>query len=177
MTPTARIAIPGDDPPQLQASPHLDRLRAAGDVALFTDRPETDDEKVRRAAGAVCLINSRSSVKWNADVLRRLPDLRMITVCGIGTDSIDVAAATGLGIAVCNIPGQTAPPVAEHALALMLAVARRAWSQTDLVKRGGWRTGDNIYLRGKTLGVVGAGPIGAEMLRLGRAVGMNVVAW
>jgi D-3-phosphoglycerate dehydrogenase len=101
----------------------------------------------------------------------------MITVCGIGTDAIDVAAARELDIVVCNVPGQTAPIVAEHALALMLGVARRAWSQTDLVKRGGWRTGYNVYLRGKTLGVVGTGPIGAEMVRLGRAIGMDVLAW
>ena len=101
----------------------------------------------------------------------------MITVCGIGTDAIDLAAAKELGIVVCNIPGRTAPIVAEHALALMFAAARQAWFQTDLVKKGGWKTGFNLYLRGKTLGVLGAGPIGAEMVRLGRAVGMRVQAW
>jgi D-3-phosphoglycerate dehydrogenase len=172
-----RIVIPGDDPPQLQDSPELCRLEAHGQVALWRDRPGDDDAKVRRAQGAVCLINSRSAVKWPGHVLRRLPELRMITVCGIGTDSIDLDAARALGIAVCNIPGQTAPIVAEHALALMFAVARQAWYQTDLVKKGGWKVGFNRYLRGKTLGVVGAGPIGAEMIRLGRAVGMQVQAW
>ncbi len=82
-----------------------------------------------------------------------------------------------LGIVVCNVPGRTAPIVAEHALALMLAAARRTGYQTQLLRRGGWRTGDNVYLRGKMLGVVGAGPIGAEMARLGRAIGMAVQAW
>ena len=174
---TMRIVIPGDDPPQLQDTPQLERLSAYGEVALWRDRPPTDDEKIRRARGAVCLINSRSAVKWTGAVLRQLPDLKMITVCGIGTDAIDLAAAAELGIAVCNIPGQTAPIVAEHALALMFAVARQAWFQTELVKRGGWKTGFNLYLRGKTLGVIGAGPIGSEMIRLGRAIGMKVQAW
>ncbi len=171
------ITIPGDDPPQLQGSPHLERLRAHGEVALFLDRPADDEEKVRRAASATCLINSRSAVKWPGAVLRRLGSLRMITVCGIGTDAIDLDTARALGIVVCNIPGRTAPIVAEHALALMLAAARRVVEQTQLLRRGGWRTGDNLYLRGKVLGVVGAGPIGAEMARLGRAIGMRVQAW
>lgn len=173
----ARIVIPGDDPPQLQGSPHLDRLRAVGEVILHKNRPADDAEKVRRVRGADCLINSRSAVKWPGDVLRQLPGLKMITVTGIGTDSIDLKAARELGIVVCNIPGLTAPIVAEHALALMFAVARKAWFYTDLLKRGGWKAPDNLYLRGKTLGVVGTGPIGREMIRLGKAVGLNVQAW
>ena len=174
---TVRIAIPGDDPPQLQDSPHLRRLESYGAVTLYRDRPSSDEEKVRRVQGARCMINSRGAVKWPGAVLRQLPELRMITVCGIGTDSIDLATAKDQGIIVCNIPGQTAPIVAEHALALMFAVARQAWFQTDLVKRGGWKTGFNLYLRGKTLGVIGAGSIGAQMIRLGTAVGMQVQAW
>src|SRR5579862_7127081 len=57
------IVIPGDDPPQLQGSPRLDRLRAHGEVVLYPSRPDTIDEKIRRARGAACLINSRSAVK------------------------------------------------------------------------------------------------------------------
>lgn len=175
--PAVKIAIPGDDPPQLQGSAHLERLRLAGEVALFTDRPVNDEDKIARCLGAACLINSRSAVKWSGRVLERLPRLRMITVCGIGTDSIDLEAARRLGIVVCNVPGRTAPIVAEHALALMFAVARQAWQQTDLVKRGGWAAPFNRYLRGKILGVVGMGNIGREMARLGQAVGMRVQAW
>ena len=59
-----KIVVPGDDPPQLQSSPHLDRLRRYGDVTLYTDRPETVEEQVRRARDAVCLLNSRGYVRW-----------------------------------------------------------------------------------------------------------------
>jgi len=176
MPPTI-ITIPGDHPPQLQGSPHLERLRQHGEVRLFTDRPADDDEKVRRCADATCLINSRSAIKWPGAVLRRLPALRMIAVCGIGTDAIDLEAARAQGIVVCNIPGRTAPVVAEHALGLMLAIAKRAWFQTNELKQGRWTGMDNVTLRGKTLGIVGAGAIAAEMIRLGKAIGMNVVAW
>jgi D-3-phosphoglycerate dehydrogenase len=177
MTTKPRIVIPGDDPPQLQASAHLGRLRERGDVSLYLDRPADDGEKLRRVAGAVCMINSRSAVKWPGQLLRQLPELRMITVCGIGTDSIDLAAARELGIAVCNIPGLTAPIVAEHALTLMLATARRVCFQTTQLRKGIWKTPDNLYLRGRTLGILGVGPIGAEMARLASVIGMRVQAW
>ena len=139
------IVIPGDDPPQLQGSPHLERLRGHGRVVLHADRPGSGEEKVLRAREAVCLINSRGAVKWPAEVLRRLPRLKMISVCGIGTDAVDLETAKELGITVCNLPGQTAPLVAEHALGLMLAVARRVqswgsaairWSRPSLAVRG-----------------------------------------
>src|SRR5262249_56355095 len=120
----------GEAAAQLQGSPHLEGLKHYGEVILHADRPSTDEEKVRRAGNATCLINSRGAVKWPGEVLRRLPRLRMITVCGIGTDAIDLETARELGIVVCNLPGQTAPLIAEHALALMLAVAKRAAFQT-----------------------------------------------
>src|SRR5437667_387315 len=101
------IVIPGDDPPQLQGSPHLDRLRRYGNVVLYADRPATAAEKLHRCQGAACLVNSRSALKWPGDVLRRLPSLRMITTCGIGTDAIDLVAAAELSVVVCNVPGRT----------------------------------------------------------------------
>lgn len=171
------IAIPGDDPPQLQGSPHLERLKQYGEVILHVDRPATVEEKLRRVQGAVCLINSRSAVKWPGEVLSRLPRLKMISVCGIGTDAIDLVAARELGITVCNLPGQTAPIVAEHAFGLMLAVAKRAWFQTNELKSGRWTARDNVYLRGKTLGLLGAGNIAAELASLARSIGMKVLAW
>jgi D-3-phosphoglycerate dehydrogenase len=177
MHPDVVIVIPGDDPPQLQGSPHLERLKSHGTVILHVDRPATVEDQVRRASNAVCLINSRGAVQWPGEVLRRLPRLRMITACGIGTDAIDLGAARERGIAVCNLPGQTAPMVAEHALGLMLAVAKRAWFQSNELKSGRWTSRDNVYLRGKTLGLVGAGSIAAELARLGKAIGMEVLAW
>jgi len=171
------ITIPGDDPPQLQGSPHLERLRQFGEVQLYPDRPTTDGEKVRRARETLCLINSRGGVKWPGEVLRRLPHLKMISLCGIGTDSIDLVTAKELGIVVSNIPGRTAPVVAEHAIALMFAVARRAWWHTDRLKRGQWAGRDMVFLRGKILGLIGMGNIGAETARLGKALGMHVQAW
>jgi D-3-phosphoglycerate dehydrogenase len=172
------IVIPGDDPPQLQGSPHLERLRRHGEVILYTDRPASREEQLARVKDAVVLVNTRGAVKWPAEALRGLPRLRMATVCGIGTDAFDLEAARALGIVVCNIPRLTSPLVAEHAFALMLAVAKRAAFQTAAIKAGRWpRTVDSVYLAGKTLGLVGTGNVGAAMARLARGLGMNVLAW
>lgn len=173
-----KIVVPGDQPAQIQGSPHLERLAPYGDVQVYTDRPSSPEEQVRRVRDAHILMNSRGAVKWPGELLRQLPNLRMITVFGIGTDSIDLATARELGITVCNIPGKTAPVVAEHAFGLMLACAKRVVFQTDELRAGRWGTRvDNIYLNGKTLGVVGVGNIGARMAQLGRAIGMRVLAW
>jgi phosphoglycerate dehydrogenase-like enzyme len=177
MTDRPLIVIPGDDPIQIQSSPHLARLEPYGEVILYPDRPLDNAEKVRRARDATCLINSRSSVLWPAEVLRQLPKLKMFAICGIGTDAIDLKVAREQGIDVRNLPGRTAPIVAEHAIGLLLAISKRAWFQTNELKQGRWTGMQNIFLRSKTLGLIGAGPIAAEMARLARAIGMHVRAW
>lgn len=172
-----KIVVPGDAPPQIQGSPHLERLKPYGDVVVFTDRPETAEEKIRRAEDADILINSRGMVKWHADVLPHLPKLKLISLCSIGTDMIALDEAKKRGIVVCNQPGRTAPVVAEHSFGLMFALAKRAAFMTAGMKAGEWHRMDNVYLQGKTLGIVGTGHIGSEMARLGKAIGMNVIAW
>ena len=113
-----KVVIPGDDPPQIQGSHHLERLRARpeiDEVVVYRDRPSSAAELVERAAGAKLVINSRGAVRWPAAVLQRLPELRLIATCSIGTDMIDLPAARRCGVVVSNQPGRTAPVVAEHA--------------------------------------------------------------
>jgi phosphoglycerate dehydrogenase-like enzyme len=80
-------------------------------------------------------------------------------------------------VRVTNTPGVAAAAVAEHTLALMLAVARQLVRVDEQVRRGQWPRAMVTQLRGKTLGLIGAGAIGREMARLGRGIGMRVVAW
>ena len=171
------IVAPGDDPPQVQGSRQMDRLEPYGELVVYTDRPGSLEEKVDRVKGAQVILNSRSAVTWFADALRQLPNLRMITTCGVGTDNFDLEVASELGVAVSNQPGRTAPVVAEHLFGLMFAAAKRAAYQTEQIKAGNWIRQDNVFLHGKTLGIVGTGNIGSEMARLANALGMNVIAW
>ena len=172
-----KVVVPGDNPPQIQGSPHLKRLDPYADVELYADRCPSADEKLKRAGDADIIINSRGMVTWHAEILHQLPKLRLISTCSIGTDMIDLEAAKELGIIVSNQPGRTAPVVAEQAFGLMLAIAKRAAFFTESMRAGRWPRMDHIYLHGKTLGIIGTGNIGAEMARLGGAIGMNVIAW
>ena len=90
---------------------------------------------------------------------------------------IDLEIARELGIVVSNQPGRTAPVVAEHMFGLMFALSKRAYFQTAELVAGRWTRMMNTMLQGKVLGVVGTGAIGAEMARLARAIGMDVIAW
>ena len=177
MSKRVRIVIPGDDPPQIADSPALERLAAWGEVVVHRDRPGNADEKIARVQDAEVILNSRSALTWREAQFAQLAKLGLIATCSVGTDAIDLVAARERGIVVSNQPGVNAPFVAEHMFGLMFAVAKQAAAQTAALRSGQWLLPTNVMLQGKRLGIVGAGAIGTEMARLGRAIGMDVAAW
>jgi len=120
----------------------------------------------------------RSAVKVTRDVLEQAPRLRVIGRAGVGVDNVDLAAATAAGVLVMNTPGGNAVSVAEHTLALMLALARSIPQASASTKSGKWEKKKfmGTELRGKTLGVVGLGSIGQEVVKRARAFEMRVIA-
>src|SRR5205807_1823614 len=120
----------------------------------------------------------RSAVDVNADLLRNAGKLRVIGRAGVGVDNIDLDAATKAGIAVMNTPGANAVAVAEHTLALMLALARHLVRADSTTRAGKWekKSLQGTELRGKTLGIVGLGRIGLEVARRAKAFDMKIVA-
>lgn len=120
----------------------------------------------------------RSAVLVNAEVLCRASKLRVIGRAGVGVDNIDLDAATKAGIAVMNTPGANAVAVAEHTLALMLALARYIPRADASTRAGRWekKALQGSELRGKTLGIIGVGRIGAEVARRARAFDMKLIA-
>ncbi len=177
MSEPVKIVVPGDDPPQIANSPALERLEPWGEVVVHSNRPTNEEEKIARVRDADVILNSRSAITWRESDFAQLPKLRLIATCSVGTDAIDLEAARERDIVVSNQPGVNAPFVAEHMFGLMFAVAKQAAVQTAALKEGRWLLPVNMMLQGKRLGIVGTGAIGAEMARLGRAVGMEVVAW
>lgn len=119
----------------------------------------------------------RSAAKVTAEVLRKAPKLKLIGRAGVGVDNVDLAAATAAGVLVMNTPGGNAVSVAEHTLALMLSMARSVPQASASTKAGKWEKKKFLgnELRGKTLGVIGLGSIGREVLRRAKAFEMNVV--
>jgi D-3-phosphoglycerate dehydrogenase len=120
----------------------------------------------------------RSATQVTAEVLAAAPRLRIVARAGTGVDNVDVAAASARGILVVNAPGANSISVAEHACALMLALARAVPAADRAMKDGKWEKKRFLgtELRGKTLGIAGLGRIGQEVSSRARAFGMRVVA-
>ncbi len=120
----------------------------------------------------------RSATKVDAALLEAAPHLRIVARAGTGVDNVDVEAASARGILVVNAPGANSISVAEHACALMLAVARSVPAADRAMKDGRWdkKRFLGTELRGKVLGIAGLGRIGQEVAQRARAFGMRVVA-
>jgi D-3-phosphoglycerate dehydrogenase len=119
-------------------------------------------------------------VLWSlpSGVFTACPSVRALSWAGTGVGTfVDLAEAARCGVTVCNVPSYGANAIAEHALALLLAVARAVPAGDRDLRAGRWAPGDGVELAGQRLGVVGLGPIGRRMTELGRALGMDVVAW
>lgn len=173
----AKIIIPDDFPPVISGTPALHTLQAHGDVTVYTSRPETQEELMARIREAHTVVNIRSYCKFTAEVLQACASLKHLAIWGTGTDNVDLAAAQAAGIVVTNTPNTATDAVAEHALTLMLAVARQVPSLDAQVKRGTWVRGMLTQVCGKTLGIIGTGAIGLRMAQLGMGIGMAVIAW
>ncbi len=124
---------------------------------------------------------TRGTGRIPGEALRAGKNLKCVARCGAGTDNIDVATATELGIPVLYSPDGTTWSVAEHAVMLMLAVGRRLVFLDRETRKNNWQIRNHIgigtELRGKTLGILGLGKIGARTAELGAAFGMDVIYW
>ncbi len=120
----------------------------------------------------------RSAVQVTTDVLKQAPKLRVIGRAGVGVDNVDLAAATAAGVLVMNTPGGNAVSVAEHTIALMLSMARHIPQASASTKAGKWEKKQFLgsELRGKTLGIIGLGSIGREVVKRARAFEMRMLA-
>ncbi|MEZ5391737.1 MAG: phosphoglycerate dehydrogenase [Bryobacterales bacterium] len=172
-----RISIPDDYPPVMGPSNAFKMLKFRADVDYHESLPDSAETLIERIGDAPYVINIRSSVQFTEDVLKRMPNVKLLSLRGTGTDHVDLDAAARLGITVTNTPGVSAIAMAEHTLALMLAVARDIPRIDQKTKRGGWPRGFVTQLHGKTLGVIGLGAIGQQVARIARGIGMKVIAW
>ncbi|MBS1856699.1 MAG: phosphoglycerate dehydrogenase [Acidobacteria bacterium] len=158
-------------------------LAAAG-IELFRSQPgwnvivSSPKEYAQHLAEADALL-VRSAVQVTGEVLEKAPKLRVIGRAGVGVDNVDLDAATRAGVLVMNTPGGNAISVAEHTLALMLAMARHIPQATNSMRAARWEKKKLMgsELRGKTLGVIGLGSIGREVVKRARPFEMKIVAY
>ena len=172
------IVVPDDFPSVFQGSAAQERAKALGALRVFSERgADQEQELIRRIGDARVAINIRAHARFGDGVFVACPALKMVSVWGTGTDNIDLHAAGMRGVTICNTPGVNAFAVAEHALTLMLAVARKIPAIDREMHAGKWPREMLTQLLGKTLGVFGMGTIGSRVAALGRAIGMDVLAW
>src|SRR5262249_44824233 len=120
----------------------------------------------------------RSAVQADEKLIANAKRLKVIGRAGVGVDNVDVEFATRRGIVVMNAPGASSIAVAELALGLMLAMARHLSRADHTTRAGQWekKTLQGTELRGKTLGIIGMGRIGSEVVVRALAFGMKVIA-
>jgi phosphoglycerate dehydrogenase-like enzyme len=151
------------------------RLRQRADVQILTEKLPTEEAVVRALKGAQAIIPVRERTKFPAALLEALEDLELISQTGNHAYHIDLAAATRAGIVVALAPGGNS--TTELTFGLMLAVMRRIPQSDRAIRAGEWPMVLGYVLKQKTLGILGLGKIGTEVAAIGRAFGMNVIAW
>lgn len=162
----------------VQRPDDLGPLKKIGPVDFYAGPPKDKADLIARLRDAEAVFLDYSVM--DAEVLQQCPKLKFICFLGIGYRScIDVDEATRRGVVITYTPDYGATSVAEHALAMILALTRHVGFSFLSVRNGEWDPGrfQGIELRGKILGVVGLGPIGMQMARLGAGIGMKVLGW
>jgi phosphoglycerate dehydrogenase-like enzyme len=122
------------------------------------------------------VVAMRERTPFDAERLRLLPNLKLLVTTGMANASIDLAAAQAGGVTVCGTGGSAGATV-ELTWALILSLARHVPAEDANVRAGGWQRTLGFGLRGRTLGVVGLGRLGSQVATVGRAFGMEVLAW
>jgi phosphoglycerate dehydrogenase-like enzyme len=171
------VVVPDDFPSILSGTAALKQIEQHSRVTVYTQKASTPEELIHRLQGAKVAVNIRAYSKFDEPLLLACPDLKMIAVLGVGTDNVDLGAASRLGIKVTNTPGFSAVSVAEHTLTLMLATARKIPEHEKELRAGRWTRLPMTQLHGKRLGVIGFGNIGRQVAALGKGIGMKVWAW
>jgi D-3-phosphoglycerate dehydrogenase len=157
----------------------IDGLKELGCTVISEPGVKADGlpDLIRKVDPNILIVRSK---KVNADALRAGTALTLVIRAGAGIDTIDVAAASELGVFVSNCPGKNSIAVAELVMGLLLSCDRRIPDQVADLRQGKWNKAEYSKARGlhgRTLGIVGLGQIGREVAQRARAFGMRVVAW
>jgi len=171
-----KLAIIDDYETAALESADWGRLAGQVGVEVFNDHLDDEDAIAERLADFEIVFIMRERTPFRASLFARLPKLEHVITSGRRNASIDLDAAREHAVIVSGTP--ILPyPAAEHAWALMLALAKRIPQDDQRMRDGRWGEGLNLGLRGKTLGVIGLGKLGSQVATVGLAFGMEVMAW
>ncbi|MCG7209021.1 D-2-hydroxyacid dehydrogenase family protein [Streptomyces arenae] len=152
-------------------------LAGRAEVRTLREHIADRDELVAELADCEIVVLMRERTPVDADLLRRLPRLRLLVTTGMRNASVDLAAAAARGVTVCGTASSPTPPV-ELTWALLLGLARQVTVEQRALREGGpWQSTVGQDLAGRTLGLLGLGRIGTRVARVATAFGMDVLAW
>jgi len=146
-------------------------------VEVFRDHLTDLDALADRLRDFEVVTCMRERTPFGQDLLKRLPNLRLLVTTGMRNAAIDLEAATNLKILVCGTAGGPEGPPAELTWGLILALVRHIAREDAATRMGSWGTTVGMSLENRVLGVLGLGRLGAKVARVGRAFGMSVIAW
>jgi phosphoglycerate dehydrogenase-like enzyme len=152
------------------------RLRDRAQITVFNDNISDSQALIERLASfdIVCVMRERTPLPRT--IIENLPQLKLIASTGPRNRSIDMEAAKERGILVVNT-GYASEPTVELTWALILASTRHIAAESSSLRQGAWQTNVGVDLYGKTLAILGLGNVGTSVAAVGRAFGMQVIAW
>ncbi len=157
-----------------------DILEATGQIEVVIDNEKEtgEPEKLKELIGEFDGVAIRSGTRFPAEVLAHAGRLKIIGRAGVGVDNIDLNAATEMGIVVMNAPGGNTVTTAEHAISMMLSLARNIPQATATMREGKWEKKKwiGVEISGKTLGIIGLGQIGRVVAERAQGLQMKVIA-
>jgi len=171
-----KVAILDDYQNVSQQFVDLEKLSGKYEIKIFSEPFEDEADTLEKLSDFEALLIMRERTPITKNLIENLKDLKFIITSGLTNKSIDLVAAKKRGIIVCGTESNTnATP--ELTWSLILGLARNLKEEIDNMYQGYWQTTVGVELKGKILGLIGLGEVGSQVAKIGKAFGMQVMAW
>ena len=171
-----KVAILDDYQNVSQQFVDLEKLSGKYEIKIFSEPFEDEADTLEKLSDFEALLIMRERTPITKNLIENLKNLKFIITSGLTNKSIDLIAAKKRGIIVCGTESNTnATP--ELTWALILGLARNLKEEIDNMYQGYWQTTVGVELKGKILGLIGLGEVGSQVAKIGKAFGMQVMAW
>ena len=171
-----KVAILDDYQNVSQQFVDLEKLSGKYEIKIFSEPFKDEADTLEKLSDFEALLIMRERTPITKNLIENLKDLKFIITSGLTNKSIDLVAAKKRGIIVCGTESNTnATP--ELTWSLILGLARNLKEEIDNMYQGYWQTTVGVELKGKILGLIGLGEVGSQVAKIGKAFGMQVMAW
>ena len=171
-----KVAILDDYQNVSQQFVDLEKLSGKYEIRIFSEPFEDEADALDKLADIEALLIMRERTPITKNLIENLSKLKFIITSGLKNKSIDLDAAKKKGIIVCGTESNI-NPTPELTWALILGLARNLKEEIDNMYQGYWQTTVGVELKGKVLGLIGLGKVGSQVAKIGKAFGMQVMAW